>query len=352
MFTRRDVFVESFRPQRLPGRDTQVDRLTEQLEPAADGGVPNSCWEVGPSGVGKTSTALHMLSDARYGFGINYTHIECLGQSRWEILSTAASDNPYVPQHESMGADELLEHVDEKIQNPYVVVFDEFDGLEVPEVLVDLDGLKLVSFICITHDSDQAFAMLPDEVDHLRHAEAVEFEPYSLPAMMEILEARVNEGLEPGVISRPQLERIADEAAGSARFGVQALRSAVELGIERGHTSVTDDDVEDCFEHAQGRIRKELLASLSRQHHIVYRIIREAGEAGITAEEIHEQYRERSENPRSRQTVLKYRKKLLEYDLVERETSGGRSSRWDLWRAVDEQLKAPQRDEEAHPSTG
>lgn len=75
-------------------------------------------------------------------------------------------------------------------------------------------------------------------------------------AMLDILEARVETGLEPGVIDGDQLERIANEAGGSARYGVQALRTAVDIGIERGHTTVREADIDDCFDRAHERIRE------------------------------------------------------------------------------------------------
>jgi len=183
--------------------------------------------------------------------------------------------------------------------------------------------------------------MVPETVDHLLDARRVPFDPYDIDAMVDILRARADTGLLPNAVDDDQLQRIADEAAGSARFGVQSLRSAAELGEERGHTEIHDEDVEDCFEHAQERIREQLLSSLSREHHIVYNVIREADEPGITPRQIVTRYKKRSENPRSRQMVRNYRKKLERYGLVDCEGH----SKWDHWWAVDETLEAPRRDE-------
>ena len=63
------------------------------------------------------------------------------------------------------------------------------------------------------------------------------FEPYDATTLFDILAARREVALQRGVVDA-QLERIIVEADGSARFGVQALRSAVDLGIDRGHTTV------------------------------------------------------------------------------------------------------------------
>lgn len=342
MFTRKDVFTEAYVPRHFPGRSSQLGALSDALDPE-EPDRPANCWEFGPSGVGKTSTAQHLLQDLRYSHAVTFTHVECVGSSRWELLSAVAATHPRVPQHDGMGVEHLLDVLEENVDSPHVVILDEFDGLEAPAALTDLADIDEISFICIAHDRDDAFDLLPDAVDHLEHATAIEYDPYPMDAMRGILEARVDTGLEPGIITTNQLERIADEAAGSARYGVQALRSAAELGLERGHTEIREEDIDDCFDHATGRIREELLASLSRQHHIVYGIIRDAGPDGIRPQDILEQYRERSESPRSRQMVVRYRKKLRRYGLVDCEGDG--SSGWDRWWAVDDQLKAPLRAE-------
>ncbi len=103
---------------------------------------------------------------------------------------------------------------------------------------------------------------------------------------------------------------------------------------------MTEVDVDDCFEHAMERIREQLLASLARDHHIVYSIIREASPEGVTPPEILERYHERADKNPTRQQVRNYREKLQRYELVESEGS----TRWDRWTVVDETLAAPGRE--------
>lgn len=343
MFSRKEVFTERFLPRELPGRGGQLDALSAVLAPATRGEPAESCWAIGPSGAGKTSTARHLLEQLRVDYGIPSARVECVGASRWELLQAIAADHPQVAPHDGMGTGQLLSLLADADSDPFVVVLDEFDGLETPGLLGDLTDLEYVSLICIGHDQDDALGAVPDSAAALRHSRTIRFAPYSVDAMLEILRARADTGLRPGVVDDDQLARIADEVAGSARYGVQSLRSAVELGEERGHTAVQDDDVADAFAHAKARVREQLLASLSRQHHIVYRIIREAGDDGIRPGEILDRYRERAADPRSRQMVGTYRRKLERYDLVACEGEG--SSRWDRWWAVDGQLEAPMKEE-------
>ncbi|WP_373189964.1 Cdc6/Cdc18 family protein [Halolamina sp.] len=331
MFTRQEVFTESFLPNAIPGRSQELGELSDALNPATTGEAAKSCWEIGPSGVGKTSTARFLLEELRVKWSVRSTKVDCVGSTHWQLLSEIAARHPKVPQHQGMGTEGLRERLDANLEHPYVIVLDEFDGLEDPDLLVDLVSVEMVSLICIGHDLDDAHALVPNDAQSLKHASVVEFDPYEVAPLYEILDARRDAGLRRGAVSEEQLQRIAAEVGGSARYAVQALRSAVDLGEERGHTEVKREDVEDCFDHAKGRIRRQLLASLSRQHHLVYRVIREGD--GLRAVEVFERYRDVAGDAKTRQMVTKYRDKLERYDLVERR---GRE-----WVAVDDTLKAP-----------
>lgn len=340
MFAYRDHFTESYLPNEFPGRDKQLDELSAILDPTTEGQPAQSCWAFGPSGVGKTSTVRYLLEELEVKYGVPSARVECLGETYWELLEGIANDHPNILLKPNTSAETILDRISTTNSEPFVIVLDEFDGLEHPELIADLDAIDHVSLICIGHDRDDAAALLPPAAQSLELAPAVEYEPYHHDAMLDILRARVESGLQPDVITTDQLERIADHAAGSARHGVQALRSAVELGEERGHTEVREADIDDCFEHADERIRRQLLTSLSRQHHVLYQVIRDAGAAGIRAGELLEQYRERSDDPKSRQMVGRYRDKLERYDLIEVEGSG----RWARYFVVDETLAAPKRE--------
>jgi len=68
---------------------------------------------------------------------------------------------------------------------------------------------------------------------------------YGVDELSSILRARADQGLPPNVVTDDQLRTIADEVAGVARYGIQALRAAAELATERGHHRVRDVDLEE-----------------------------------------------------------------------------------------------------------
>ncbi len=328
-----DKLEEDYLPNEMPGRERQLRMLSSVLKTATDGKPAGSCWEIGPSGVGKTSTARYLLRDLRLNWGIDSTYIKCVGSTRWQLLLQIANAHPSVAATNNLSTEQLRERIAGP-DEPFIVILDEIGGLEQPELLADLATIEWLSLLCIGHRRGNALGQVPDEVDFLRYVDVVEFDPYSHDALFTILEARREVALQHGVIDDDQLDRIVAEAGGSARFGVQALRSAVDLGIERRHTTVQPEDVDDCFEHAHDRIRRQQLESLSRDHQLVYRVIRE--HSPVRPQSIFEQYEALADDPSSRQMVIRYRKKLDEYGLIEPVDND--------WCVVDETLRAPLRE--------
>lgn len=333
MYIASDVFRESYLPREIPGRNRQLRALSSVLEPAIDGRPAGSCWEIGPSGVGKTSTAKYLLRKLRVEWDVDSAYVQCLGKTHWQLLSKVTDQHPSIVAPNNLGVDELRERL-ESPEQPFIVILDEIGGLEAPEFVTDLAGMEWLSLICIGHDRSQIHEQVPDSADRLRYTDVVDFDPYSDSALFEILDARREEGLDAGVVDDEQLGRIVDQAGGSARVGVQALRSAVDLAIDRHHTTVEAVDIDDCFEHADERIRKQQLQSLSHDHHLVYQILRSEGP--LRPQEIYDQYADRAADPSSRQMVVRYRDKLQQYDLIEEDSDG--------WTVVDAALATPLND--------
>lgn len=141
--------------------------------------------------------------------------------------------------------------------------------------------------------------------------------------LTDILAARAEVGLEDGAVDREILREIADEAAGDARTGITALKTTAEIATERGRETINPADIPVGFERAQRTIREENLASLTWHHHVLYELIREAGELPPPA--LHDRYDSAADElyqgvdvtpigSRSRRFKLE---KLVEYDLVE-----------------------------------
>ncbi|MFC7173090.1 AAA family ATPase [Haloplanus litoreus] len=221
--------------------------------------------------------------------------------------------------------DALQTNLIETIDRPTVVILDEADDLPGSPALELLAGVPQLSTVVITHDLHHWLARLEHVNDRYMDATTLTLDRYGVAELADILGARARAGLPPTAVTRGQLERIADDVAGVAREGIQALRAGAKLAEERGHGTIEAVDVDDSFERARHLIRQSNLRSLPFHHHVLYAVLFEAGT--LEGQALHDRYDAVAEaayadhrlTPVGKRSQRNKLQKLMAYDLVARE---------------------------------
>jgi len=340
MITDPRVFDDQHLPRRLPHRNGELQSLARAL----DHDHPTSSRDVliaGPSGVGKSALARHYLRRAAERDRLQWTRVQCLGETAGTILRETLAGLTGKRVASNTLVLEVREQL-QKLDGHNVVVLDEADDLPQTDALEELGGISGISVVVVCHDRERWLAQL-DPGQQTRFEAVIEPDRYSVSELTDILEPRARRGLEPNSITEEQLQELADGSAGVARRGIQALRAAAELATDRGHAQIQGEDVTDSFDRARAWIRERNLESLSYHHHVLYELVREAGQ--IRMRELNERYEEREEalykgqavTPISRRWRRNKLAKLEEYDLVDvGDVPGGR-----VCEAVDRSLSSP-----------
>ncbi|MDQ2053207.1 AAA family ATPase [Halobellus sp. H-GB7] len=331
MITNSSVFEDDTPPRELMYREAEVEALHRAWKPTLGGQAGDEVIISGSSGVGKTSLAQHTIERIEAQTETAHAYVQCLGASPQKILATVLQAHPtasFPAGEESLAA--LTETLRDAVSHPYIVILDEAEGLPDLNALDRLADVPQLSTVVIVHNPTRWRSRLSNEAVSERYIDAtdVEVDKFGVDELADILRARARVGLQPGVVDRSQLEWIADEVAGVARYGIQSLRAAAEHAADRGAFEIEAEDIEACFELAQRRIREINLRSLTVHHHILYALIHAAG--SINGVELHERYDAVAEQvyadttltPIVRRTRRDRLRKLEEYELITQEGTG------------------------------
>lgn len=342
MIRRQDVFDDETPPPDLRHREAQVQELIRLLHRARSDHDQGALL-AGPSGVGKTALGRTVLEEFAHEYGTRWTWIQALGTTTGELFREAIrgaggtvadnAPNDELPDRlrETLDGDELF------------LLLDEADDVAGTDAVGQLTAVPGVEAVVICHEPDDWLARADSGVRQYLHGGRIELDRFGVDELADILRDRARVGLVDDVVTRAQLETIADDVAGVAREGIQTLRAAAEIAVECEHGRIHDADVDDAYERARSSIREANLQSLPFHHRILYELIRDAGE--ITGRELNQRYESveervyanRERTPISRRDRRNKLDKLRAYDLVERERL---DHRW-LYSVVDESLAAP-----------
>ena len=314
------VLQEDFIPLEVPHRNTELNELHRALRPIEEEEPgENTVFISGPSGVGKTAVTRHMLEDIRTNvLDVNTQYVNCWQDySRFEVLYEVLSGfSSTVDIHRrSTPTDELLNRVENYDGPPYVVVLDEFDQLEDESVLYDLYSVPEISMALITNDLVEELTLLDDRiVSRLRGSRKIDMEKYSIDALVDILQKRVEEGLNGDPVDKFELEQIADLAAGDARQALAILRLAVREAAMRNLDEIHAEVIEEVAPEAREEVRDDILDQLKDHQWILYNILDKHGR--LDPSELYDLYHEQVENPKTDRTVRNYLQKLVHYKLI------------------------------------
>jgi Cdc6-like AAA superfamily ATPase len=148
----------------------------------------------------------------------------------------------------------------------------------------------------------------------------VRFDQYHHDELVAILQARAEAALTPEAIDSPQLDQLADAAAGNARDAITFLRQAAQEAEWAGREAITSEHIRTAIPAARDNLRQRSLDKLSEDQRLIYDVLLEHG--SLMPKEIHERYTARVENPKTKRTVRKYLRKLEHYNLIESEGEG------------------------------
>ncbi|MFB6294333.1 MAG: Cdc6/Cdc18 family protein, partial [Candidatus Nanohaloarchaea archaeon] len=216
---------------------------------------------------------------------------------------------------QSTPKDELLTRL-QRHDDPYILVLDEVDQLEEEDVLYDLYSMEHIHIVMIANREEDVFAGMDERIrSRLMGCRRIRAGHYGLAELVDILEDRVEWGLQPGSVNEQVLEEVADAAAGDARLAIAILRSAARTAEQEREDEITVEMVTDAVPDAKESERQKNVEKLNDHQKAVYDVVDEEGP--LPPGELYQRYEETVAEPRTERTVRKYVNKMEHYNLVE-----------------------------------
>ncbi|MFD1512479.1 Cdc6/Cdc18 family protein [Halomarina rubra] len=333
MITDPRVLEEDFVPSEIAHRHDELEKLSHAVRPVLHGQRAPASLVTGPSGAGKTCLSLFVAE--RAGEQVDHPFFtRVMGwESRREVLQQICRSLAPAVETTSRSAGDLERFIRDRVDrdHPHLVIIDEAD--QVPDdillqVLYEMPGIGLS---LVGNHRQDILADLPDRIQsRLTPYEEVQLSRYSTEQLVDILDARVNQGFVPGSVSVEQIERVARAADGNARSAIGTLAMAFSQANLHDHASIHDEDIDAALRDVDGELRERAMDRLSGHHRVLFDIVVNAG-TEVAATDVYERYEARVNEPMSNRQVRRYMQKLEEYGFIE---SGG-ENRWRTYQVKE-----------------
>ncbi|HLC39282.1 MAG TPA: AAA family ATPase [archaeon] len=304
IFAREDALLPEYLPELLPHRESQIQLIADNIKPAAFGRKPQNSFLFGAPGIGKTATTKFIFRQfEEFSERVKTIYINCWDyKTAHAVLSKIAIDIGQFVQRRGMGKDEIIEKLAEacrKSKKSVVVALDEVDQLVYNDEEVLYDLLRIgqyvdnpFGFIFISNHAD-IFAKLEPRIRSSLSIDEVQFKPYTLEEMKNILQKRSEaafQNVQAGVV--PLAAYHAVKKGGDVRAGLEILLKAGRIADKDAAKELKVEHVRKVVgevERPKPKILREKITDAERQ---VLEIVEEKKK--MTAGELYEEYKKRS----------------------------------------------------------
>ena len=263
LFRDPEVFNPTFVPEHLHHRDAQVRELAFFVRPALRGGSPRNAIFRGPPGTGKTTTARHIFAMiAEETRQVLPAYVNCRqNQSSAAVYRCIFEEIfGYAPPATGRHLDDIRAGIVARLKEKnacllvclddanYLITAGTYNLLlyQLLRLYEGWDGVRCAGVFAVTSDlAINLYAEADRPVQSVFHPTEVFFSPYTKAEIREILADRVRQGLYPGVMPTPLLDRIAGIAADEQdiRVGLDLIGMAVMQAEADGRRRVDAGDV-------------------------------------------------------------------------------------------------------------
>lgn len=317
-----EVFSETFIPERLVCRESQIKEIARCIAPARSGKSIRNLFVYGPPGVGKTTVCRWLTEN----LSKKSVYINCWSKrTSHKIWVEIFSQLGLIGWNDRESTSELVKRF-EKSGKKVIVCLDEADQLKETEILYVLArnscGVILIS------NTTSFLSSIDERVRGSLFLADIEFKPYSKEEILEILQDRLSYGIRPGGINQSLLNVVSSMARGDARIGLQIVKAAAKDAESRGLEAISIEEIKAAAKCARKYRLSYLLGKLNVHQRVVYTILKNT--KAMNSGDLYFEYCKSTKEPVVDRAYRKHMKRMEELGLIKSEGSG----RWKRFEVV------------------
>jgi len=286
LFKNVSVLSPHYIPKVLFYREKQMEDIISYIAPALKNQKARNILIYGKTGTGKTCSIKKVMEEfEKIQSSARMHYLNCrIYNSKYRVLQKIMKD--YWPELEKAGFglpfiyEKLLEALK---QGRYIIaVLDEIDMVKDLDDLVytltranDEVAVGGIAIIGISNKLSFKENLDPRSKSSLNEVEIV-FPPYTSEQLQKILEQRVEEGFQPGVVKQSAINftaAITAQESGDARYALKLLMRAGEIAEEKKKNCVEDTEVEEARKRVEMDLIAETVNTLPEMHKITLHAI-------------------------------------------------------------------------------
>ena len=333
IYKNEEVLSPEFLPDFLPHRETQIQQLASNLNPATKGRKPQNTFIFGPPGIGKTCVTRFVFRELEKFSGDS---VKTIFINTWDyntapgLLTKIVLELGYPLPRRGLSKDEIVEKLIEllrKRKKPLIIGLDEVDQLIKKDDSALYDLLRInqytetpLGLVMISNYSD-IFSKVEPRIKSSLDVEELGFKGYSIEEMKDILNERCKEAFRPGVIQEGVVLLCANHAVnmgGDVRIGLECLRKAANICEKEGGDKILVDHIKKILKDVKPvkiQIMQDRLEGIDKN---IVELLKEMGEVVFT--EFEKEYNKRFE-PLSHMSLKKHIDHLKSIGLIKVRTS-------------------------------